>query len=80
MATKKKASKKAAKKKTTKKGAKGGPCVSLKINSDGTTTPEKIRVFDGGCVTFSTPDGFDVDITLKITLIPGGGGPVIIHS
>lgn len=78
-ASKKKAAKKAAKKKTGAKAAPAG-CKPLKINVDGTTTPQKLILNSPACVIFTTPDDFGADITLVIELEPGLGGGVVIHS
>lgn len=73
------ATKKASTKKPSKPAAPA-TCVTMKINANGTTTPKTVKLRDGECICFNTPDGFGADITMTITLQAGGGGGVVIHS
>jgi hypothetical protein len=64
----------------TKKAATKKPCKLLRINSDGSITPNSLKLKTNECIRLRSPEGFSVDIKLVITLKAGGGGPITIHS
>jgi hypothetical protein len=74
------ATKKAARKKATKNLSLLKPCRILRINPDGTITPQLLKLKHNECMRLRSPKGFSVDIKLVITLNAGAGGPITVHS